>query len=95
MRASFDLLPLRFRLLLLAALACGLLFFTFPARSAEADPVAAASRDWTALITMQDHAANSINLVVTAYQAAHAAEEYWRDACQSTPECGGTKEPAK
>lgn len=77
------------RLLLVAPLVCGLLFYTFLARAAEPDPVAAAGRDWTALITMQDHAATSINAVVSAYQTARAAEEYWRDACQSTPECGG------
>lgn len=89
MRLSFGLASVRFWSLTSVALACGLFFSTSPVSSAEPDPVAAAGRDWTALITMQDHAATSINAVVSAYQTALAAEEYWRDACQSTPECGG------
>lgn len=50
------------------------------------------------ILTMQRNAAFDDNArlmtMLTAERAAAAAlEKYWRDACQSTPECGGT--PAK
>lgn len=47
------------------------------------------------ILTMQRNAAFDDNArlmtMLTAERAAAAAlEKYWRDACQSTPECGGT-----
>ena len=70
------------------------LFVVTPAFAQQADPVAEVKSQWQAtMITGQANLARSVDALITAYQAAVATANYWRDACASTPACAG--EPAK
>lgn len=59
-----------------------------------ADPVRLVMEDQAAIEIAQRHASDSLRMLIAAYEAAKkeaAAAAYWRDACLSTPECGGSK----
>jgi hypothetical protein len=48
--------------------------------------------DWPALITALRHVSEDLQKLNADLESAKkeaAAASWWRDACQSTPECGG------